>query len=321
MSCLEIDEARRGRLVCYACFRPRPLCYCAELPRLDNATRVIVLQHPREQFHPLGTARIVARGLRNSALVVLHRHVAHELESLLPAGSALLYPEGNARDLAAVPSHQRPKTLVVLDGTWHHARRLYRDHRVLQQMPRYCLKPERSTEYRVRREPKIDYISTVEAVAAALELLEPGASYEALRAPFRRMIDLHLLATTGSERKRHRRRQRSRAARRLPRVLAERFDDAVVAYGEPAPVLESPDRRAPLLGYWVAKRLVDGQLFAEMVAPPADVDPARIAHTGLPREALEQGVTLDELRRRWARFSRRDDIVVVWNRSTETLMR
>ena len=320
MSFLERAEASRGRLVCYACYRPRPHCYCPELPCLDNATRVIVLQHPREHFHPLGTARIVARGLGNSKLVVMHSHVARELDSILPPGSALLYPEGRAQDLAGVPPYRRPKTLVVLDGTWHHTRSLYRDHRILQQLPRYQLKPDRPTEYRVRREPKTEYISTVEAVATALEILEPGASYEALRRPFRRMIDLHLLATAGSKKNRRRRRQRPATARRLPRVLVEWFDRAVVAYGEPSPVRGQEGQGARALGSWVAKRLGEGQLFAEVVTPSADIDPVRLGHAGLTREALEQGVALDQLRQRWVRFLRPDDVVIVWNQSTLKLM-
>ena len=48
---------------CYECHKPRGLCVCGNIPRVDNRTSILVLQHPRERLHPIGTARFVRLGL------------------------------------------------------------------------------------------------------------------------------------------------------------------------------------------------------------------------------------------------------------------
>ena len=64
----EFDASEHeARAVCYECFRPEALCYCRFLSPVDNRTPVLIVQHPRERFHPIGTARIVNRSLRKSA--------------------------------------------------------------------------------------------------------------------------------------------------------------------------------------------------------------------------------------------------------------
>src|SRR5690606_21602188 len=50
--------------------------------------------------------------------------------------------------------------------------------------------PEAPSEYRIRKEPQVDYLSTVESVAHVLEQLEPNTpGVGTLRESFRAMID------------------------------------------------------------------------------------------------------------------------------------
>jgi hypothetical protein len=186
---------------------------------IQNKTRVLILQHPRERFHPLGTARIVHRCLKNSEIVVTHRgHLdAVNQAKRFPAGSALLYPGRGARDLRQLAADQ-VKTLVVLDGTWHHARTLYRDVSELHRLPCFSFLPERPTEYRVRREPKAEYVSTVEAVTHVLKSLEPETpGLGAMMSCFRKLVDLHIDATSNVGRSpRHRQRPKPTAPSKHP---------------------------------------------------------------------------------------------------------
>ena len=46
------------REVCARCKRPVRVCYCAHLTSLETKTRIVVLQHPREEGMALGTAHI-----------------------------------------------------------------------------------------------------------------------------------------------------------------------------------------------------------------------------------------------------------------------
>ena len=58
------------RAVCPRCERPVLVCYCAHLTSVDTRTRVVLLQHPREEDMAIGTARMASLCLPNSELHV-----------------------------------------------------------------------------------------------------------------------------------------------------------------------------------------------------------------------------------------------------------
>src|SRR5262245_48535657 len=172
--------------------RPLRLCFCGELPVVATRTRIVILQHPRERTHPFGTARLVGLALPNARIQVPfggNTGVLRE-QPELPADAAVLYPHPAAVDLAALPPGERPSALVLLDGTWAHARRLYGHNPWLRQLRHVRLHPPSPSRYRIRREPRPDYVSTVEAVVQALAILEPDAQgLDRLLAVFDRLID------------------------------------------------------------------------------------------------------------------------------------
>jgi hypothetical protein len=101
-----------------------------------------------------------------------------------------LYPAPAARDLATLPPNERPRHLVLLDGTWFHAKKIYDAHLWLQVLPHVSLAPREPSRYRLRREPKERYVATVEAIAYALRLLEPQTpGIESLLRSFTTMIE------------------------------------------------------------------------------------------------------------------------------------
>ncbi|KAJ0983115.1 hypothetical protein J5N97_011370 [Dioscorea zingiberensis] len=96
-----------------------------------------------------------------------------EYEIVIPAGSALLYPGDGSMALEAVDF--QVKHLVVLDGTWGKARRMYCENPWLKLMPRLSLDRKRESLYsEVRHEPKAGCLSTVESIVYALKTLRGG---------------------------------------------------------------------------------------------------------------------------------------------------
>ena len=76
-----------GRSTCYQCFRPLALCFCSELKRVANKTRIVIVQHQREAFHPLNTARLAELTLTNiEVLRGTNRALTQALEAL-PVGA------------------------------------------------------------------------------------------------------------------------------------------------------------------------------------------------------------------------------------------
>jgi DTW domain-containing protein YfiP len=179
------------------------VCYCAHLPALETRTKVVILQHPRERDMPIGTARMASLCLPGSAL-----HVGIDWSRHAPLAAALtdptrtpilLYPGPGARDILREPP-AGPVTLVVVDGTWSQAKTVVRDNPVLRALPRYAFRAPQPSEYRIRREPTDEYVSTIEALMHVLGALEGDpARFRALLDPFRAMVDAQL-ARQASER-------------------------------------------------------------------------------------------------------------------------
>jgi len=61
-----------------------------------------------------------------------------------------------------------PVTLVVVDGTWSQARNVVRDNPVLQALPRYAFATPEPSSTGIRREPRAENVSTIEALMHVL---------------------------------------------------------------------------------------------------------------------------------------------------------
>jgi len=190
------QQASEPRLVCRRCRRPQTVCYCPHLTSIPTRTRVVFLQHPRERDVPIGTARMASLCLENSELHVgAHWAGAPALARALGDPSrppALLFPSQDAIDIVADPP-RHAITLVVVDGTWSQAKKVVRDNPTLAALPRYTFVPPAPSEYRIRREPKSSYVSTIEALVHVLGALEGDPDrFTALLAPFRAMVQTQL---------------------------------------------------------------------------------------------------------------------------------
>ncbi|MCK6187586.1 DTW domain-containing protein [Pseudomonas sp. EYE_354] len=184
-----------SRPQCCRCLRPITHCLCALIPSLDSRTRVLLLQHPSEVNHALNTARLAALGLNNAQLLV--GEVFDDLATLLnPPGyqARLLFPADDAQPLCTYASSDQPLLLVVPDGTWRKARKLLHLNPLLAALPRVTLAAGSVSRYRLRKAPGPGALSTVEAIAQALQVLEAPRSFEALLAPFEALIDGQIAA-------------------------------------------------------------------------------------------------------------------------------
>lgn len=162
------------RAACYVCFKPQVACICASIEPVANRTGIVILQHPRERFHPIGTTRIARLALQRVRVEPCAPWVEGDaLRCGVPDGAAVLYPDPTASDLAALSGSERPHHLVLLDATWFNAKKMHEAHAWLRVLPHVRLTPAGPSRYRIRREPKPHYIGTLEAIVDALRILEP----------------------------------------------------------------------------------------------------------------------------------------------------
>jgi DTW domain-containing protein len=313
------------RVVCYRCHKPQVTCICSGLPRVSNRTPVLVLQHPRERSHPIGTARFARLGLCNARIEIAWNAGRPDTQApdWLPEGTALLYPAADARDLRELSLAERPSALLVLDGTWHTARTLYRDKRWLRALPHVRFMPSAPGRYRLRREPELDYVSTIEAIAEALGILEPEtAGLPQLLAAFDAMIDRQLAyVARGGGAGRKRKRIRPPAQRRTPHALVEGFEQLVVVYGESS---RPPLGAAREFVYFTAFSPHSGARFERVMRPAyGALDEQHLGHMAMTQAdfvAADSGASLAEPWREFLQSCGPGVRLAAWNQRTLELL-
>ncbi|MBN9516078.1 MAG: DTW domain-containing protein [Alphaproteobacteria bacterium] len=175
---------------------------------VDNKVSILILQHPQEQDRVLGTARLIAATLADAKVVIglSWRNLAHALKEPAEAKDwGVLYlgsthAKGQA-PLVAVDRKGEPladqvaglaglKGLIALDGNWAQAKALWWRNPWLTKLRRFVVVPDGPSLYGdLRREARPDAVSTLEAVALALQVLEGDAAVrERLLVPFRELL-------------------------------------------------------------------------------------------------------------------------------------
>lgn len=176
-------------IFCPRCRMARDLCVCSVIAPLSLRTRVVVVMHRVEMFRHSNTGRLVNASLPNSEILVRgNPGETLSLEGRFEPGSRplLLFPGPASVALTpdVVAADPRPITLVVPDGTWNHARKMPARVPGLSGVPQVRLALAEPSSYRLRKAPHPDRLSTFEAIARALELIEgPG-----IREPLERLF-------------------------------------------------------------------------------------------------------------------------------------
>ncbi|CAM0958350.1 unnamed protein product [Alopecurus aequalis] len=111
-----------------------------------------------------------------------------EFSITIPPHSALLFPCQRAISIDA--SDCQVKHLIVLDGTWAKAQRMYHENPWLQLLPHVMLESDRVSLYsEVRHEPKPGCLSTIESIVVAMKKLgEDEKGLDDVLAVFESMI-------------------------------------------------------------------------------------------------------------------------------------
>jgi DTW domain-containing protein YfiP len=208
------DQAEASEAVadCPHCGKPLPLCICDSIARLENRTSLLILQHPQEQDRALGTARLTALHFKNAVLKIglswpslskaLGRPVADPSRwAVLYLGSAKAGDLDTDSETVAInrkgerEDNQRAilnriEGIVLLDGTWSQAKALWWRNPWMLKCQRVILGPRRPSRYgQLRREPRRDGLSTIEAAAMLLAALEKRPDIAAaLNESFERML-------------------------------------------------------------------------------------------------------------------------------------
>jgi DTW domain-containing protein YfiP len=180
--------------------------------QVDNRIHLLILQHPQEQDETLGTAPLAIASLTNATFRIglswasltkaLGRATDPKKWAVLYLGSAKAsdFPPGREvvvfdRKGKAAADQDRQlaeiEGIVVFDGTWAQAKTLWWRNPWVLKAKRIALNPKRPSLYgALRREPRKEGLSTIEAAAMLLSRLEKRPEIETtLTENFRRMLD------------------------------------------------------------------------------------------------------------------------------------
>lgn len=150
----------------------------------------------------MGTARILTLSLSNSRCFVGEDFSEHEaLNALLSEPNVehwVLFPGEGAQSYEQVRTRLQqaePKVrlrVILLDGTWKKAYKMWQLSTNLHALPKVALPTDLVGNYRIRKSPSANSLSTVEAGYHILRLLEPRQDFTPLINTFEKMIDFQI---------------------------------------------------------------------------------------------------------------------------------
>ncbi|PSS01803.1 DTW domain-containing protein [Actinidia chinensis var. chinensis] len=200
-------DNHRWRTCTGVCERPINVCLCDTIPTEPIATittQVVILHHPHERRHKLATVPVLAKCLKNCQTLIgrrLRLGNSPLLDSLYnsavenpsqPLRAIYLFPGTDSSPAIEISRWQSSLddydisnyVLIAFDGTWKHAKEMV--HASLPFLSKFAIRV--CLDYDVgidggtifdsdlilRKEPFSGCMSTMEAIARALRVLEPN---------------------------------------------------------------------------------------------------------------------------------------------------
>jgi len=191
---------RKTQAPCPRCYLHKRLCVCAAIPRLELRTRVSLIVHARELKRTTNTGRLAIESLVNSEMIVrgadrvpldLSRLISDEYESVL------FFPADDAVELSEYcrgsDSERRPLHLIVPDGNWRQASKVGIRHRELSELRRVKISAVNTAQFHLRAESSPEGMSTLEAIARAMAIVEGDEAAAPLLALYQAKLNATLI--------------------------------------------------------------------------------------------------------------------------------
>ena len=195
------QQEPKYRVVCKDCRQPDFSCYCKSIEPFDCPIHFVILIHPIEVRRRIATGRMSHQCLTGSHLFRGKNFSKHSEVTRLASDpnyqSVVLYPSRNALNLSLLTREEkfekfsrRKLRIFVIDGTWGTAKSMVNQSENLKNLPRICFTPERSSNFRVRKQPNEKCLSTIEAIHQTIEILGDSQGVDMVLRPHNRLIQI-----------------------------------------------------------------------------------------------------------------------------------
>ncbi|MBY0515425.1 MAG: DTW domain-containing protein [Bacteriovoracaceae bacterium] len=174
---MQLVRSRKPKDPCLGCFLHKERCICAHMPSLKLKTKVTLVVHAKELKRTTNTGRLAMKILTHSEMRIRGegRESLDLSDLLIPEFRTLLfYPSSDAvelnRELVAVSP--LPIQLIVPDGNWRQASKVHTRHPELKNVQRVQITTPNPNPHHMRVETTEAGMATLEAIAAALGIIE-----------------------------------------------------------------------------------------------------------------------------------------------------
>lgn len=194
-----LTSVDRARPTCYKCLRPSTHCVCNLVEPFQAHCNLLIIQHPHERRKYHSTTKLVLKAVQNSTRLRGVEFEARTIQNLIGKTTPyLLYPCKDAVDCTEV-SLGKTDTVIVVDGTWDEAQKIVYRNPLLRTFPSLSFSQALRSNYRIRKQPRANYLSTLESVAYLLKFnalaqgnVASSAKYETLLDGFNAMVEQQL---------------------------------------------------------------------------------------------------------------------------------
>ncbi|HXH73322.1 MAG TPA: tRNA-uridine aminocarboxypropyltransferase [Bacteriovoracaceae bacterium] len=195
---MNFDRKRKTKDPCEGCSLHKERCICAYIPRLNLKTKVTLVVHAKELKRTTNSGTLALKALSNSEIKIRGKdQTALDLSTNLTSEyrTFLYYPSENAVELneKLISESTLPIQLIVPDGNWRQASKVHYRHHELLNVPRVMISTPNLAEHHLRAENTEYGMSTLQAIALALGVIEGPEVQEKMMLLYQKKLEQTLI--------------------------------------------------------------------------------------------------------------------------------
>jgi DTW domain-containing protein len=199
-----MSQRRAGHVNrCTNCRINNLLCVCEFIKPFNIATTVSLVVHVRELKLTSNTAQFAQKMLPQNVDIAIRGRINENFDPQptlnKPGRPLFLYPHDDALELheGFKKEFPGPYNLIIPDGNWQQARKVRNREEAFSKIPAVKLPPGIHGEYGLRKAQHPEWLSTYEAMAQALGILESREITDKLMEFFRVWVKRTEIARSG----------------------------------------------------------------------------------------------------------------------------
>jgi DTW domain-containing protein YfiP len=173
---------------------------------VELKTKFVIVSHPKEARRKTSTGRMLHRSLKKSVFINrtdldectefrnLISDENYQTVLLYPSADAVVYDFKSEKKQSLKPQllngSEMKLQIILIDSTWHQAKKIYRDSKLLQRLSSFSLLPDRKSQFKIRTQPNKECLSTIECAHLIIEALGEATEKELQQViqPFNMMV-------------------------------------------------------------------------------------------------------------------------------------